>query len=221
MPRSLRRRAALAVVLVGAVPLLASSATRADVLAGTPGSQVTFRGGGLLGLGSLICMSEPSRGRLTVPAETTVNFVNYTGQQATLRVDGRDAGVVGPNQAVPVLFHRGAADVTMAATCWLNLDRAYRGITVEVSPATGALPGSGSRTAGPVGASGPTGIAAIGDPKSVPVGKVAVSAPVPAKPVSTGANRLLSLLATVCAMGMSAGAIRAIVAERASRPRFA
>jgi hypothetical protein len=63
---------------------------------------------------------------------------------------------------------------------------------------------------------------AIGDP-STPVGdRVTVEQPVAASgPARNGPAGLLALVATVCAVGVGIAAIRAIIAQRASRASFA
>ena len=75
---------------------------------------VEFSGGSVLNM--LVCKSQPSTGRLSVPAESRVSFVNRLGQNATLRMGGRTVTSVGANQAVPVVFHHGPVEVSMTWT---------------------------------------------------------------------------------------------------------
>jgi hypothetical protein len=267
MPVRLRQRAAhasVAAALFAGLPLLAASAAWAAPVAAEPeaGAQVTFSGGGLLGLGLLVCTSEPDRGQLSVTPGATVVFVNHTGQQAMLRVDGHDAQAVGTSQAVPVVFHRGSVAVSMVPKCGLNLNQTFGSATIKVvvpseaspsprsggthssggsasddtrgvpnqqtgdrapTPAVGAdgLPVDGGFAGDPNGLGDSSGVSNVGDPATAMKGNVAVERPITGPPGPAGANGLLALVATVCVAGVGAGAIRAILAQRASRPSVA
>lgn len=203
--------AALVAALAGVAPLLGCAAAYADVRTGQPEaeSQVRFRGGGLFGVGALVCTSEPDQSAVRVEAETMVMFVNHTGRRATLRIDGQDAGTVAPNEAVPVVFLRGPVAVSLIPECRFNLNRAFGAVTVAVTPAPEVGPG------GPGGRAAPES-ALIGDPVAAATGKVAVAPPVPATPAPARADGLTALVAAVCVVGVSAGAIRAILSQRVS-----
>ena len=86
----------LAGLVIGA-PLLGAS------LASAATTTVTFSGKPLLGLGTLACPSTPSEQSLSVPAGTTVDFVNRTGRTATLWAG--DSQKIAPGQIA------GAGDV--------------------------------------------------------------------------------------------------------------
>src|SRR5687767_13715167 len=79
------------------------------------GPTVEFAGGSVLSL--LVCTSEPSVTRVSVPAESRVTCVNRLGQPGTLMIDGQAAKKVGPNQADPVVFHHGPVSVGMTIEC--------------------------------------------------------------------------------------------------------
>jgi hypothetical protein len=217
MPVSIRPRAvraALVAALAGVaplvVPLFGHTPARADAGAGQPeaGSQVRFRAGGRLGLGGLLCAADPDQSRLRVEAETLVTFVNYTGRRALLRIDGQDATTVDPNEAVPVVFHVGPVSVSMVPACRLKLNQAtLRAVTVAVTP---VAPTTNL-------AAGSSELTFIGDPAAAATGKVSIAPPVPATPAPARANGLAALVAAVCAIGATAGAIRAILTQRVSR----
>lgn len=208
MPGSLRHPraagAALVVALAGA-PLLASLPAGAAAPAAQPetGAQIRFRGGPL-GLGILFCRSDPDQGALTVPAGATVTFVNHTRRPATLLIDGAVAGTARANQALPVVFHRGSVTVAMVPSCGFNLNRVFGAVTVEVTPA-------------PADAAGPAGAFLIGNPHAAATGKVTVAEAVTATSAPGGANGLVALIAAVCVAGTTTSAIRAILAQHASR----
>jgi len=66
--------------------------------------------------------------------------------------------------------------------------------------------------------------APVGGPdldNAVAVGNIAVSRSIPVVAALKGANGSVALAALVCVIGITAGAIRAILAQRASRARAA
>jgi hypothetical protein len=259
-----------AALTVGAGPVYAAP---------SGGPTVEFSGGSMLNL--LVCKSSPSAGKVTVPADSRVTFVNRLGQTATLKVDGKAVSQIGANQAVPVVFHYGPADVSMTFNCGVGVVEEFKsvGVTVTSAPAantapapgvgstgtgakgtggiaarSGASPTSGSRSShgGGAGAktngTSPTDPAAAStnnertepidpslfgsDPSAVPLAAGAPSAPgdsqvyVEAAVPASGTPRngpvgLLALIAAVCVVGVGIAAIRAIIAQRATRASYA
>jgi hypothetical protein len=132
----------LAAAALGAGPALAAGAASAAP-AGPP--SVEFSGGSVLNM--LVCKSQPSTGRLTVPADSKVTFVNRLGQNATLRVGGKTVTSVGANQAVPVVFHHGPVDVSMTISCSAGVVEEFRPVTVGVTAKPPAAPAAVATTA--------------------------------------------------------------------------
>ena len=282
--RSAVRLAATAAALAAAALTVGASPVSAAPAAPT----VEFSGGSVLSL--LVCKSEPNTGNLSVPADSRINFVNRLGQNAALKVDGRNVATVQPNQQVPVLFKKGPVEVAMTFDCGVGVVQQFRPVSVGVTTpppaaaATGqaaqgqqakAAPGA-TRTAaanGPAGAAAGAANGVIGnrsggsahptrtpqaqdgsaaaadgageqgtepidpslldpsaaaapalgvDPSAPVDDRVTVEEPVAASgPASNGPAGLLALVATVCVVGVGIAAIRAIIAQRASRASFA
>jgi hypothetical protein len=258
--RTVRVGALLATGAVAGLPLLAAGPAAAA------GPEISFSRGG--GLEALSCSSSPSEESVTVPAESTVTFVNRLGSDATLRIDGRDATEVKKDESTDVLFHRGPVQVALVPDCsLLALSKTFEPVSVKVEPADtpadppssqAAKPGghaaaggsSGSTSSGgsstgtdespaadrkpsaspssssvpPAGGGvGSTGAGTVEGPEA-PGGEQGLAA----EPLSSvrasaerGPNGLLAIIAAVCVVGVSAGAIRAIVAQRATRTRVA
>jgi hypothetical protein len=116
---------------------------------------VEFVGGSVLG--AVVCKSQPSTSRLSLPAETRVMFVNRLGEPGTLRIDGRNVAPVGANQGVPVVFHSGPVSVSMAFPCNLGVVQQYESVAVAIAPKT-ANPGP----VGQVNSAAPAGSAETG-----------------------------------------------------------
>jgi hypothetical protein len=144
--RNRRLAAVLAAAVLGAGPALAAGAAQAAPA--TP--SVEFSGGSVLNM--LVCRSQPSTGKLVVPAESRVIFINRLGQNATLRMDGRTVTSVGANQAVPVVFHRGPVGVSMTISCNAGVVEEFQAVTVAVTPA--AVPPAPAAAANPPASSG-------------------------------------------------------------------
>jgi hypothetical protein len=255
MPRHTRTSrfvATMAVGVVAALPLLAAG----PAFAAPPRIEFSGPGAGLLS-----CGSRPSDRDLTVPAESTVIFVNKLRDDATLRINGREAAPVPQGGSTEVLFHRGPVRVDMVPDCGLSLATDIEAVSVTVvAPGSSASGPSSSGPArsgkSPAGASAqssrasrPAGAyrsASPGGSVSASAGGVAAAgggiSPAPgagegsaagdsegvAEPVSTaaasskdGPNGLLTIIAVVCIVGVSAGAIRAIAAQRATRTSVA
>jgi hypothetical protein len=280
MSQPFRHRAALSLAaLAVSAPLLAVGTAYADpspAPTSEGGPVVEFTGGCLL----LLCSSKPSTERLSVPAESTVTFVNGLGKQARLYLDGQAFDPpVSAGGAVAVRFNRGPVKVAMGQGGLGGTEPVT--VSVVAAPTSSApgtsAPGSPSSAAtspaqrGPAaapssldpGAPGetdadPDGAAALGedpdetgtpdeadlfpdgDPGAAsgdgdsgpdvvaldgtadPSGEPAAEPLTAVRPVGdSGPTGLLALIATVCVVGVSAGAIRAIIAQRASRTRAA
>jgi hypothetical protein len=166
----------------------------------TDGRTVNFTGGSLLSM--LLCRSEPSEGGLTIPAESRVMFVNRLGQKAVLRVNGKALVEVGPDHAVPVLFHYGPVSVSMTFSCGANVVEQFSSTSVVVTPVR--------RPDSPPGATPrPTMGATVGATPSVPAkartsrsGRSALS---PAQP-GTGAHAVLTADSSAAARSPAATA---------------
>ena len=146
----------LLVAVLGTGPALMAGVASAAP-AGPP--TVEFSGGSVLNM--LVCKSQPSTGKLTVPAESQVSFVNRLGQNATLRMGGKTVTSVGANQAVPVVFHQGPVEVSMTISCSAGVVEEFRAVTVGVTakppaaqPAAAPPPPSNNRGSGSSGSSG-------------------------------------------------------------------
>jgi hypothetical protein len=104
------------------------------------------------GLEALSCNSRPSDSTVTVSAESTVSFRNRLGEDATLRIDGRDGTRVRAGAASEVLFHRGTVLVQLVPDCGLSLSSKFQGVSVTVAP---AAPGPSSGVPGESGGRSP------------------------------------------------------------------
>src|SRR5689334_4985965 len=134
----------LAAAALGAGPALVAGAAYAEPEA-TPA--VEFSGGSVLNM--LVCKSQPSTSRLSVPAESRITFVNRLGQNATLRVGGKTVTSVGANQAVPVVFHQGPVEVSMTISCSAGVVEEFRPVTIGVTPKPAAAPPAAAPTPPP------------------------------------------------------------------------
>jgi hypothetical protein len=150
--RSGRLPTILVAAALGSGPALMAGAAYAAP-AGAP--TVEFSGGSMLNM--LVCKSQPSTGRLTVPAESAVSFVNRLGQNATLLMGGKTVTSVGANQAVPVVFHHGPVEVSMAISCSAGVVEQFRTVTVGVTRAPVAQPAAAAPTPTPAGGRGSGG----------------------------------------------------------------
>jgi hypothetical protein len=129
-----RGAAAAAALLCAALTVGASPAHAAP----TTGPTISFNGGSVLNL--LVCKSEPSVSRVSVPAESRVTFVNRLGQPGVLVIDGSPTKKVGADQAVPVVFHRGPVSVGMTFDCGVGVVEEFHSVSVAVTqpPAEGS-----------------------------------------------------------------------------------
>jgi hypothetical protein len=143
----------LAAAALGVGPAFVAGVADAEP-EGTPA--VEFTGGSVLNM--LVCKSQPSTGRLTIPAESRITFVNRLGQNATLRVGGKTVTSIGANQAVPVVFHHGPVEVSMEISCSAGVVEEFRPVTVGVTPKPAAAAPAAAPTTAPANrAPSPTG----------------------------------------------------------------
>ncbi|HEV7896301.1 MAG TPA: hypothetical protein VGP31_00425, partial [Planosporangium sp.] len=165
----------------GAAAAIATVAFAAGLSLGTApayaadSQTVNFTGGSVLSM--LVCRSEPSVARLTIPRESRVMFVNRLGQPATLRIHGREAVQVGPNKAVPVIFHHGPVSVSMTFSCGAGIVEQFSSTSVSVT-GVGARPTHGTTVR-------PTPGATHGAPARTPGGDTGRAALSPAKPTAS------------------------------------
>jgi hypothetical protein len=139
MSRQFRYRVA-ALVLGGLLlggPLVASGTASAEQVGGPEqeqldegARQVTFAGGGVLGLS---CHSHPDVESMTVPADSTVRLVNQTGHDASLQLGGETKGMLPENRSTEVIFRRGTTSVTLTPTCALGNDATPVLVTAQPS----------------------------------------------------------------------------------------
>ncbi len=197
MPRHARGRtsrfvAMLTTGLVAGLPLLPA----APAAAAPP--EISFSRDGLE---LLSCNSRPSDSELTVSAESTVAFRNRLGEDATLRIDGRDGTRVRNGEASQVLFHRGTVLVQLVPDCGVSLSSKFQGVSVTVTPAASATSGtassapaqsgaqSGARSSAPSGDRDDPGAGQAGNDRRASVDGSASAAPngAPVGPASGGA----------------------------------
>jgi hypothetical protein len=181
MSRQLRYRVA-AIVLGGLLlggPLLTSgTASAGQVEAEAAGRQVTFAGGGMLGLS---CRSQPDVESMVVPANSTVRVVNRTGYSARLQLGGATKGTLADDAATEVVFRRGTTAVLLTPNCALGEDAEPVLVTASPSapvaaPATGSMPDPIPVPSGP----GSSALAAGSSDASPPAGSVLPGAVSPA-----------------------------------------
>jgi hypothetical protein len=227
--RVLLGQSVLAVACLGAVLLVGAGTARAAA------ATVTFQGGcGLLGVGA---SSRPDPDSLSVPAGTPVTFVNRLGEPAELMINGADRGTVTADHQVAVTFEAGRVDVSLVPGCLLGTGGAVPAtITVSVSPSPGPPAGTGSpatrrspdpgTTSGGGGSqpsagrrattqAGPAAAPAVKGSPAVPTTDpaAALGSALPDRPVRRGPSGLLVSVAAICALGVTAAAVRAIISR--------
>lgn len=194
----------LALAVMVAVPVLWGAGAQAQPADSVPA--ISFTGGCAperVGSGAEV-VADPAGA--TVAAGGELRFVNRLGTRAMLILDGDPAVEVPAGGAVAVAFHEGPVAARMRITC----PEGERATTVMIEVGTGT---SGQDRPSPAATVPPTPAA---DP--APVAPVA---PVAGSGSGGGPNGLLALVATVCVAGVSAGAIRAVLARRAAGPEAA
>ncbi|MBE1486071.1 hypothetical protein [Plantactinospora soyae] len=209
-----RRRASVAVAaLVAGTPPLVSGVAMAEP-APPPGMGVretdrvvTF---GSSGPGALRCVSSSEATSITVPPESTVRVVNDTGRRARLLLDGVARGELPAGSSADLLFHHGPVSLALRPICVFPAESAVR---VEVGS-----PSHGPDAAGLMSTDAPLNAMPGAHPPPDRLGGAPAELVRPVDPVRpAGPVGLLALIATVCVVGVSAGAIRAILAQRATR----
>lgn len=219
-----RRRGALAMTgILVAFPLLGLPARTTDPIT------VTFSGTPSTA-GPTACPATPDITDLTVTAGTTVNFADEVGKPAVLWANDSSKHLLN-DQMVPVTFTTGGITVLvkMLPDCPLDL-----GVHQEVKVVVQAR---ATPSGGPSGEPS-AGVAAPGDhnPLSTPpvstspvpstpsttdtAGRMRLAEPVSSSPAPRGASGLLTLIATVCIVGVGIAALRAVIAQRATRTYF-
>jgi hypothetical protein len=206
VPSLLRRHrvtAAVAALVAGAPPLLPGLAV-AEPTPGAPtrqgGHEVVFSGGGSLGLR---CAATPNVASVTVPAEGLLRVVNNTGRRASLMLDGVARGEIAGGSSGEVLVHRGPVSLTLRPHC---LFASPTPVQVEVVAPRPVRSGTAETT----NRAGTWADPAAAEPTDS-VEPLSAEEPI----------GLLALTATVCVVGVSAGAIRAMMAQRISRTSVA
>ncbi len=138
MSRQVRYRVTALVLggLLLGVPLLTNGTASADQVK-SGGRQVTFSGGGVLGLS---CRSTPSTSALTVPTDGTVQLVNQTGHSAQVELGGANRGTVPADGSADVVFRRGTTAVTLDPSCALGDHSVPLLVTAMQAPAGAGMP---------------------------------------------------------------------------------
>jgi hypothetical protein len=152
--------------LIFGAPLLTNGSASAEQLSPSNegGRQVTFSGGGVLGIS---CHSTPDIESMVVPAESTVRVINQTGYSAQLRLGGDTKGTVPDDSATEVVFRRGTTSVLLKPNCPLGDDATPVLVTATPSapdPMPDPMPapaggGSSASTMAAAGTSSPSGTA--------------------------------------------------------------
>lgn len=135
MSRQSRYRVAAILLggLVFGVPLLTNGTASAEPVP-EGARQVTFAGGGMLGIS---CRSRPDVESMVVPADSTVRVVNRTGYSAKLQLGGATRATLPDDAATEVVFRRGTTAVLLKPNCALGEDAAPVLVTAAPSaPAT-------------------------------------------------------------------------------------
>jgi hypothetical protein len=133
MSRQFRYRVT-AIVLGGfflGTPLLMNGTASAEQF-DEGGRQVTFDGGGMLGLS---CESRPDTESMTVPADSTIRVVNRTGHSAKLQLSGTTKGTLADDAATEVVFRRGTTSVLLTPSCAFGNDATPMLVTAAPSAA--------------------------------------------------------------------------------------
>ncbi|MFF5081941.1 hypothetical protein ACFY36_33240 [Actinoplanes sp. NPDC000266] len=137
MSRQFRQRVtaiALGGLIFGAPMLVNGTANAERIPEGA--RQVTFAGGGMLGIS---CQSKPEVESMTVPAQSTIRVVNRTGYAAKLMLGGDTKGTLPDDSATDVIFRRGTTAVTLKPNCPLGDEAVPMLVTAQPS-APAALP---------------------------------------------------------------------------------
>lgn len=229
--------------LFATAPLAFGTAAHAGAPVHGGGSAVTFNGAGLLVVART---STASANSLTVPAKSALRVVNSTRDGATVLLDQPATGEIARGADAELLSHEGLVSLALkpgsvfAKTFSVPVhvvapptvrQAAPPAVNLAASATIGGntTSGSGGTTAG----AGPPNAAAQpevqadperaggGETSAAPDAGTDITAGEPPASVErlseTGRTGLLAMIATVCVVGVSAGAIRAIAAQRATR----
>ena len=146
--------------LIFGAPLLTNGSASAEQLSPSNegGRQVTFSGGGVLGLS---CHSTPDIESMVVPADSTVRVINQTGYSAQLRLGGDTKGTVPDDSATEVVFRRGTTSVLLKPNCPLGDDATPVMVTATPSapaqmPDPMPAPSGGGASVSAMAATGPS-----------------------------------------------------------------
>lgn len=244
MPPLLRHhRATVAVAaLFAGAPALATAAVitepapPAAVGVRDSGRELIFSGDRRLGVR---CLARPDLVSTTVPAQTTLRVVNRTGFRTRLLLDGVARGELAGGAVAEVLFRHGPVTVGLRPLCVFAAESAVR-VEVgpppdhlfDIDPVAGPSAGEVDRAAPPEQRPGghvsrphPGGSAAGRGESPVREARryswasgLAAEPLEPIEPVrDSGPTGLLALVAAICVVGVTAGAVRAIIAQRATR----
>ncbi|MDG4834760.1 hypothetical protein O7627_36450 [Solwaraspora sp. WMMD1047] len=221
LPQLLRHRratVAVAALFVSAPPLVSGVALIGPGVAvaepaTSPASasagkiDLVFRGDALLGVR---CRASAEQATYPVAVGTSLRVVNRTGRRSVLLLDGVARGELAAGSGAQLVVHQGPVVVTLRPICAFATEATARvevaapevpvGDADALAPsavrpgaAEGYLPGPGWRERPAVELSG---VEPLRD---------------------RGPTGLLALVAAVCVVGVSAGAIRAIIAQRSTR----
>jgi hypothetical protein len=188
---------AAAALLLG-TPVLAGQAAHAQST-GT----VRFTGGCASELAQQAGTAVAEPAHPTVEAGAELRFVNQLGTRATLSLNGTPAVELSPGGAVGVRLHDGPVTVTVEISC---PQRAVRGATTIEVVGPGTLPPAATPTS-PGGGIPPAPAATT----SGAAAEVLTAGP------AAGPGGLLAAIAVICVVGVSAVAVRAILARRPAR----
>lgn len=153
MSRQFRYRVT-AIVLGGLIfgaPMLINGTASAEQGTEGGGRQVTFSGGGMLGLS---CSSTPDVESVTVPADSTIRVVNRTGYSAKLELGGDVKGTLRDDSSTEVVFRRGTTAVLLKPNCALGDDASPVMVTAAPSASAAVRDPDPAPTGGASGATG-------------------------------------------------------------------
>nr|MDT0663126.1 hypothetical protein [Micromonospora sp. DSM 115978] len=206
-----RATVAVAALFAGAPPVVpgvvaAVAGVTVAEPAPAPAGSIVFRADVLLGLR---CRASAEASPAPAPAGTALRVANRTGRRAVLLVDGVARGELAAGSEAELVVHRGPVAVTVRPICAFATEATVR-VEVGSAESSDAADPRAPSAVRPGAAEGyHPGLGWQGHPA------VDVSGVEPVR--DRGPTGLLALLAAVCVVGVSAGAIRAITAQRATR----
>lgn len=215
--------------LIFGAPLLTNGSASAEQLSPSNegGRQVTFSGGGVLGLS---CHSTPDIESMVVPADSTVRVINRTGYSAQLRLGGDTKGTVPDDSATEVVFRRGTTSVLLKPNCPLGEDATA--VLVTATPSAPAqmpdpmpAPSGGGASLSAMAAAGTSSPAGSASGSTLPDSASAVARPSRLTPATSQAGvrapatlrgSTVAQAAATAAQGMPQGGGASRVRVRAS-----